>query len=443
MKRQKVIIMGAAGRDFHNFNMVFRNNGSYDVRAFTATQIPFIGNRIYPPELAGELYPKGIPILPEEDLRTIIEKYGISQVVFAYSDVSHEYVMHKASFCLSLGMDFLFLGPEKTMIESKKDVISVCAVRTGCGKSGITKYVLGIVKQRGLTPAAIRHPMPYCDLLQGRFQRLATIEDMDLQNCTIEEREEYEPLVRSGVVVFAGVDYEQIVESAEREADILVWDGGNNDMPFIRPDLEIVVLDPHRAGHELSYYPGETNLMRADIAVINKVDTAKKENIRLVEENIRMVNPGAIIVHTASRITTDAPARLKGKKVLVVEDGPTLTHGGMPYGAGFLAARRLGAEVVDPRPFARGTLRETLEKHPSLKNLLPAMGYSPQQISELKETIESVPCDYVLVATPVDLKSLLDLKSNVIRVSYEIEEMNGNELRGCIEGFVDSRHLRV
>ncbi|MEJ2683760.1 MAG: cyclic 2,3-diphosphoglycerate synthase [Candidatus Sulfobium sp.] len=439
MKRQSVIIMGAAGRDFHNFNVFYRDNEFYDVKAFTAAQIPFIERRTYPPELAGSLYREGIPIYPEDALGALIPKNGIDQVVFAYSDVSHEYVMHKASLCISLGADFVLLGAEKTMIESALPVLSVCAVRTGCGKSGVTRYVLRILKAKGLKPAAVRHPMPYCDLVRERVQRFEKTGDLNGQNCTIEEREEYEPLIAEGAVVYAGVDYQEIVKSVEKEAEIIVWDGGNNDLPFIRPDLEMVVLDPHRAGHEMLYHPGEANLRRADVAIINKVDTAVKENVKVVERNIRSVNATALIIHTASRITVDDPGRIKGKKVLVVEDGPTLTHGGMSYGAGFLAARQFQAgEVLDPRPYAVGSIRDVLDRYPHIKNLLPATGYAPAQIEELRETIENVPCDLVLVATPVDLGSLLDIKKSVMRVRYDIEEVEGKELQGCIEGFVDS-----
>ncbi len=438
MKRERIIIMGAAGRDFHNFNMVYRNNPCFEVKAFTAAQIPFIEKRLYPPELAGSLYPGGVPIYPEEKLEQLISGLEIERVVFAYSDVAHSYVMHKASLCLSLGADFTLLGPGKTMLRSARPVISVCAVRTGCGKSGVTRYIAGILKEKGLVPVVIRHPMPYCDLGASRVQRFAAMDDLDRQSCTIEEREEFEPLIRSGTTVYAGVDYEEILLQAETEADVIVWDGGNNDLPFIRPDLEAVVLDPHRPGHELQYYPGETNLRRADIAIINKVDTAEKEKIRRVEENIKWVNPDAVVVRTASRISVDPPAVMQGRKVLVVEDGPTLTHGGMSYGAGYLAAKKSGAEIVDPRPYATGSIRETFEKYPHLKNLLPAMGYAPRQMQELRETIEKTPCDLVLIATPIDLGRLLDLKKDTASVKYEIEESDDMELRGYIEGFADS-----
>jgi predicted GTPase len=439
MKRRRVIIMGAAGRDFHDFNMVYRKSPEHEVVAFTAAQIPFIERRIYPPELAGTLYPQGIPIFPEESLEELITTHGVGQVVFAYSDVPHEYVMHRASLCLARGADFVILGPESTMLESSRPLISVCAVRTGCGKSGVTRYILRVLRDRGRKPVAIRHPMPYCDLLRERVQRFASAEDLRTSSCTIEEREEFEPLVEAGVPVYAGVDYEAVLRRAEGEAEILVWDGGNNDLPFIRPDLELVVLDPHRPGHELAYHPGEANLRRAGVAIVNKVDTAQRDAIEQVERNIRTVNPRAAIVRTASQITVPAPERIRGQRVLVVEDGPTLTHGGMAYGAGVLAARKWGAsEIVDPRPFARGSIREVLGRYPHLQNLLPAIGYAPHQMEELKETIEAVPCDLVLVATPVDLMRLLDLRKEAVRVTYEIEEVGeGEGLKSCIESFLD------
>jgi predicted GTPase len=439
MKRVRVIIMGAAGRDFHNFNMVYRERPEHEVVAFTAAQIPFIEGRAYPPELAGPLYPQGIPIFPEDELEALITAHSVEQVVFAYSDVSHEYVMHRASLCLAKGADFELLGPESTMLRSARPLISVCAVRTGCGKSGVTRYILRILRDRGAKPVAIRHPMPYCDLLGERAQRFGSLEDLRTSSCTIEEREEFEPLVEAAVPVYAGVDYGEVLRRAEEEAEILVWDGGNNDLPFILPDLELVVLDPHRPGHELAYHPGEANLRRADVAIVNKVDTADQEGIELVERNIKSVNPQAVIVHTASRITTPDPKRIRGKRVLVVEDGPTLTHGGMRYGAGVLAARKWGAsEIVDPRPFAVGSIREVFGRYPYLQNLLPAMGYVPKQMEELRETIEAVPCDLVLVATPVDLMGLLDLRKEAVRIAYEIEEMGeGPRLKDSIEAFLD------
>lgn len=403
MKKQRLIIMGAAGRDFHNFNMTCRDNADFEVVAFTATQIPNIGGRLYPPELAGPLYPEGIPIRPEEELANLIQEFHVDQVVFAYSDVSHEHVMHKASLCLALGADFVLLGPERTMLDSSRPVISVCSVRTGAGKSGVTRYIARLLKELGKRPVVLRHPMPYLDLREGRLQRFGSMADARACHCTIEELEEFEPLVNAGIVVYAGVDYGEIVRKAEEEADILLWDGGNNDLPFLRPNLEIVVFDPHRAGHELSFYPGEANLIRADIAVINKVDTATAEAVEAVEENIRQLNPTAKIVFTASPVFLDNAESLRGRRVLVVEDGPTLTHGGMSYGAGVIAARNAGAaEFADPRPYAKGSLRVTFQEYPHLETVLPAMGYSERQMEELKETIEATPCDVVVIATPAD-----------------------------------------
>jgi len=440
MDRQKIIIMGAAGRDFHNFNMVYKKDPSFEVVAFTAAQLPYIGGRTYPPELSGPLYPEGIRIFPEEQLGLLITTHSVNQVVFAYSDVSHEYLMHKASLCLSLGADFIMLGPDKTMLKSRKPVISVCAVRTGCGKSGVSAYISGILKGRGAAPVVIRHPMPYGRTISGSVRRYAGPADLAGCNCTIEEREEYEPLVDAGVVVYSGVECGAVLAEAEKEGAVIVWDGGNNDMSFIKPDLEIVVLDPHRPGHELSYHPGETNLRRADIAVINKVDTADREKIEAVEENVRRINPEAFIVHTASKITVENSEKIRGRKVLVVEDGPTLTHGGMPYGAGYIAAGRAGAaEIVDPRPYSTGSIKEIFLAYPHMGNIIPATGYAPEQMAELRETIEAVPCDVVLIATPVDLGALLKLEHEVCRVRYKIEEPGNLELKGCIEGFADSR----
>ncbi|HET7317862.1 MAG TPA: cyclic 2,3-diphosphoglycerate synthase [Nitrospirota bacterium] len=437
MKRQRVIIMGAAGRDFHNFNMVYRGDPDFEVVAFTAAQIPMIGGRLYPPGLSGPLYPQGIPIRPEEELPELIGKFRVDQVAFSYSDVSHEYVMHKASLCMALGCDFTLLGPKKTMIESSRPVLSVCAVRTGAGKSGITKYIAGVLMGMGMRPVAIRHPMPYSDLIKNRVQRYGSMSDVRACGCTIEEREEYEPLAGAGVVVYAGVDYEAIVEAAEKEADVLLWDGGNNDLPFLRPDLEVVVLDPLRPGHEITFHPGEANLRRAHIAVINKVNTAGRDAVAKVEDNIRAINGSARIIHTASRVRADNPGAIRGRRVLVVEDGPTLTHGGMAYGAGVIAARDYGAaELVDPRPFAIGSIRETFEEYPHIGNLVPAMGYSDRQMRELKETIESTPCDLVLIATPVDLKALLELSKETVRVTYDIEEMEGAPLKKEIENWL-------
>jgi predicted GTPase len=437
LKKQRVIIMGAAGRDFHNFNMVYRESADFEVVAFTATQIPNIDERFYPPELSGPLYPGGIPIRPEEELAALIKEHRVNQVVFSYSDVSHEYVMHKASLCLALGADFVLLGPEKTMLKSACTVISVCSVRTGAGKSGVTRYLACILKDLGRRPVVLRHPMPYLDLNKGKLQRFGSMADAQACNCTIEELEEFEPLINAGIVVYAGVDYAAVVKKAEEEADILLWDGGNNDLPFLRPDLEIVVLDPHRAGHELSFHPGEANLRRADIAVINKVDTAAPGAVRKVEENIRKVNPKAKIISTASPVSLDNAEGIKGKRVLVVEDGPTLTHGGMTYGAGIIAARKAGvAEFVDPRPYAKGSLRDTFREYPHIEKVLPAMGYSDEQMGELKETIEATPCDAVVLATPADLQKLLDLKKHVVRVTYSIAETEGEMLKHTLEEFI-------
>lgn len=418
----RVLIMGAAGRDFHNFNTFFRGRDDYRVMAFTATQIPNIEGRVYPPELAGPLYPEGIPIYPEAELVDLIDRLQIDQVVFAYSDVSHEYVMHKASIVLAVGADFRLMGSGKTMLESTKPVVAVCAVRTGAGKSQTTRHVCDSLQKMGHKVVAVRHPMPYGDLVSQKVQRFATHEDLDRHNCTIEEREEYEPHLDRGVIVYAGVDYEAILREAEKEADVVVWDGGNNDLPFYKPDLHIVVADPHRAGHELSYYPGESNVRMADVVVINKVDTADLADVALVRENVRKVNPGATIVEAASPIFLDDPSAIRGKKVLVVEDGPTLTHGEMAYGAGVVAARRFGAsEIIDPRPYAVGTIADTYKKYPTTGAVLPAMGYGERQIRELEETINSTPCDLVIIGTPIDLRRLVKIKCPAERVRYELQ----------------------
>ncbi|MDD3824808.1 MAG: cyclic 2,3-diphosphoglycerate synthase [Anaerolineae bacterium] len=418
----RVLIMGAAGRDFHNFNTFFRGRDDYRVMAFTATQIPNIEGRVYPPELAGPLYPEGIPIYPEAELLDLIARLRIDQVVFAYSDVSHEYVMHKASMVLAAGADFRLMGSGKTMLESTKPVVAVCAVRTGAGKSQTTRHVCDSLQKMGHKVVAVRHPMPYGDLVSQKVQRFATYEDLDRHNCTIEEREEYEPHLDRGVIVYAGVDYEAILREAEKEADVVVWDGGNNDLPFYKPDLHIVVADPHRAGHELSYYPGESNVRMADVVVINKVDTADLADVALVRENVRKVNPGATIVEAASPIFLDDPGAIRGKKVLVVEDGPTLTHGEMAYGAGVVAARRFGAsEIIDPRPYAVGTIADTYKKYPTTGAVLPAMGYGDRQIRDLEETINSTPCDLVIIGTPIDLRRLVKIKCLAERVRYELQ----------------------
>jgi predicted GTPase len=420
---QAVIIMGAAGRDFHNFNVYFRGNTAYEVVAFTATQIPNIDQRNYPPELAGSGYPDGIPIHPENKLTELIKKLDIDQVVFGYSDVSYDYVMHRASIVLAAGADFRLMGGKTTMLKAKVPVVSVCAVRTGSGKSQTSRRVADILRKMGKKVVVVRHPMPYGDLRKQICQRFASYDDLDRYECTIEEREEYEPHLDRGVVVYAGVDYEKILQEAEREADVILWDGGNNDLPFYKPDLHIVVADPHRAGHELAYHPGEANLRLADVVVINKIDTTDLENVSTVRENVRATNPEAVIIEAASPIFVEDASAVRGKRVLVVEDGPTLTHGGMAYGAGIVAARRFGAaEIVDPRPYAVGSIVETFEKYPQTGPLLPAMGYGEQQIEELEETINATPCDVVIVATPIDLRRVLKhITHPMDRVRYELQ----------------------
>lgn len=424
MKKIKVIIMGAAGRDFHNFNVFFRNNDAYDVAAFTATQIPGIEKRGYPPELAGSNYPEGVPIYPEEKLPELINRHKVDQVIFAYSDVSHKYVMHKASTVLASGADFRLMGASTTMLKSKVPVVSVCAVRTGSGKSQTSRMVSKLLKENGYQVVVIRHPMPYGDLTKQVCQRFESYEDLVKHNCTIEEREDYEPHLDNGIVVYAGVDYEKILREAEKEAEIIVWDGGNNDLPFYQPDLHIVVADPHRPGHEMTYHPGETNLRMADVVVINKIGTADPKNIELVEKNVKTANPDAVIVKTFSPITVDKPELIKGKQVLIVEDGPTLTHGGMRYGAGTIAAKKLGAsKIVDPCPYAVGSIEETYKKYTHVGNLLPAIGYGEKQIRELETTINAVPCDVVVIGTPTDLRRVLQLNKPAVRVRYELKEV--------------------
>jgi len=433
MPKERVIIMGAAGRDFHNFNVYFRDNRNYEVVAFTATQIPNIERRTYPPELSGPLYPQGIPIYPEEELTTLIQKHDVDHVIFAYSDVSHEYVMHKASGVLAAGADFRLLGPKATMLKAGLPVISVCAVRTGSGKSQTSRRVSHILKKMGRKVVVVRHPMPYGDLAKQACQRFATYEDLDRYGCTIEEREDYEPHINRGTVVYAGVDYEEILRHAEAEADFILWDGGNNDLPFYQPDLHIVVADPHRPGHELRYHPGETNLRLADVVIINKIDTAKEEDVALVEENIKELNPKALVVKANSPIFVGDPGAIKGKRVLVIEDGPTLTHGEMAYGAGVVAAHRFGArEIVDPRPYAVGSIRDIYAQYPTTGPVLPAMGYGEEQIKELEATINGTPCDLVLVATPIDLRRLIDIEKPSDRVRYELEEISHPNLEEII-----------
>jgi predicted GTPase len=433
----KVIIMGAAGRDFHNFNVYFRNNNAYEVVAFTATQIPGIAGRTYPSELAGPNYPKGIPIYPEEQLPKLIAKFDIDQVIFAYSDVSHEYVMHKASVALASGADFRLMGPKTTMLKAKVPVISVGAVRTGSGKSQTSRQIARILKDKGLRVVVVRHPMPYGELTKEICERFASYEDLDKYNCTIEEREEYEPHIDIGVTVFAGVDYEVILREAEKEADVIVWDGGNNDLPFYEPDLNIVVADPHRAGHEIAYHPGETNLRMADIVIINKVDTASPEKVKQVKENIKTVNSDAIILDAASPITADKPELIKGKRALAIEDGPTLTHGNMPYGAAAIIAQRLGAtELVDPRPFAVGSIKEAYKKYGHLGAILPALGYGDKQIAELKETIDRTPCDVVVIGTPIDLRRVMNISKPTVRVKYELKVLGPTTLEQILDDFL-------
>ncbi|MFZ0939355.1 MAG: cyclic 2,3-diphosphoglycerate synthase [Candidatus Sulfotelmatobacter sp.] len=421
---KRILILGAAGRDFHNFNVVFRNNPDYHVVAFTAAQIPDIAGRRYPAELAGRFYPEGIPILEERDMERLVAEHEIDAVVFSYSDISHQNLMHLASRAVAADVDFWLLGTAHTQLRSSVPVISVCAVRTGCGKSPVSRLVAEQLRREGRKTVVIRHPMPYGNLADQAVQRFATLEDLDLQQCTIEEREEYEPHITKGTVVYAGVDYEKILRQAEKEADVILWDGGNNDTPFYVSDLEIVVVDPHRAGHELSYFPGEVNLRRADVIVINKVDTAFQRDVETVHYNVRLHNPKAAVFEMACRVSVPEPSLVKGQRVLVVEDGPTLTHGEMPYGAGVVAARQSGAaELVDPRPYSVGSIRGTYEHFSHLTNLLPAMGYSALQRHELEETIRRTPCDLVLIATPIDLARVIKLDKPNLRVTYEVEEL--------------------
>ncbi len=434
MARIRTIIMGAAGRDFHNFNVFFRNNQDYEVVAFTATQIPNIEGRKYPEELSGSLYPEGIPIFAETELVDLIEKNNIDQVVFAYSDVPHNYVMHKASLILATGADFRLMGIHTTQIKSNKPVISVCAVRTGSGKSQTTRRVSKVLIDLGYKVAAIRHPMPYGDLVKQRVQRFASYDDLDKHNCTIEEREEYEPHLDNDVIVYAGVDYGEILAQAEKEVDIVLWDGGNNDMPFYIPDLAIVVADPHRPGHETTYHPGETNVNLADIFVINKVDTADPDNVIKVRESLRSLNSDAVVIEAASPLFVDKPDEIQGKRVLVIEDGPTLTHGEMKYGAGWVAARRFGASaIVDPRPYAVGAIAKTYEKYPQTGPILPAMGYGDAMISDLEKTINNTDVEMVISATPIDLTRIIKVKKPMKRVRYELQEIGQPTLRELLE----------
>ncbi|OLS28786.1 MAG: Cyclic 2,3-diphosphoglycerate synthetase [Candidatus Thorarchaeota archaeon AB_25] len=443
MSKKKVIIMGAAGRDFHNFNVFFRENEDYDVVAFTAEQIPGIGDRMYPPELSGPLYPKGIKIYPEEKLPELIKEHDVEQCILAYSDLPYEVVGNKIAWVNSLGPDMRLMGPKNTMIKSKKPVVAICAVRTGCGKSQTSRRVNQILLDLGLKPVNIRHPMPYDpDLTTQISQRYEKLEDMDKYRCTIEEREEYEPMINMGVILYAGVDYAKILEQAETEADVITWDGGNNDLSFYTPDLLIVIADPHRPSHEISYYPGETNLRMADVVVINKIDTADYEDVEEVRENIMMVNPNAMIVDAASPLTIDDMDTIRGKRVIVVEDGPTVTHGDMPYGAGYIAARKAGAIIVDPRPFAIGSIKDTFEKYSHLENVLPAMGYGKKQMDELQQTINKSDVDAVIIGTPIDLNRVIKIDKPNVRVRYDLQEIGRPNLEDVLTDFVKKHGLK-
>jgi len=433
---KKAIIMGAAGRDFHNFNVFFRDRADYRVVAFTAAQIPDIEDRKYPAELAGKLYPKGIPIRAEEELASLIREHKVEDVFFAYSDVSHEYVMNRGSLVLAAGANFCLLGPNDTMIRSCKLVVSVCAVRTGSGKSQTSRKIALLLKAKGRRVAVIRHPMPYGDLVKQKVQRFAAYADLDKHECTIEEREEYEPHIDNGIIVYAGVDYGAILKQAEKEADIILWDGGNNDFSFYRSDLEIVVVDPHRVGHELRYHPGETNFRRAQVIIINKMDTAGKDQVDAELANIKKFNPRAIVIRANSKITVQDGGEILGKRVLVIEDGPTLTHGGMKFGAGIVAAQKYGAaEIIDPRPFAVGSIKRTFEKYAHLDKVLPAMGYGEKQTRELAATINRSDCDLVVSATPIDLNRVIKPSKKLLRVHYELAEIGSPTLLDVLKGF--------
>ncbi|MDD2228083.1 MAG: cyclic 2,3-diphosphoglycerate synthase [Candidatus Cloacimonetes bacterium] len=437
MKR-KVIIMGAAGRDFHNFNVFFRDNKDYEVVAFTATQIPGIDDKKYPAALAGKLYPKGIEIHPESELKALIEINNVDLVVFAYSDQHYEAVMSKAALVNAIGADFMLMGAKNTTIKTKKPLVTVCAVRTGCGKSQTTRTVVKALKAKGLKVVSIRHPMPYGDLVKQKVQRFAELADLKKHKCTIEEMEEYEPHIMMGSIIYAGVDYEAIIREAEKEADVIVWDGGNNDIPFYCSDneLKIVVVDPHRPGDEISYYPGETNVLMADVIVINKIDSADLDNINEVRDNVRAINPKAIIIEAASPLFVDHPEMILGKNVLVVEDGPTLTHGEMEYGAGVIAAQKYGcADFVDPRPWAVGEMLETFENYPEIGVLLPAMGYSAKQIKDMEKTINATECDSVVIATPIDLRRIIKINKPACQVSYELQEIGVPTIADVLKDF--------
>ncbi len=440
IQQKKVIIMGAAGRDFHNFNVYFRNNPQYKVQAFTAFQIPGIAGRTYPPELAGEAYPRGIPIHDESELPALISRYQVDEVVFAYSDVPHIEVMHRASLVNALGPDFRLMGSQLTMLQSTRPVIAVCAVRTGCGKSQTSRRITELLRQRGKSVVVVRHPMPYGDLNAQRCERFETLADLERYQCTIEEMEEYESHIQKGHIVYAGVDYEEILRSAEREADIVLWDGGNNDIPFYRPDLHIVVADPHRAGHELRYHPGETNLRMAQVVIVNKVNTAEPAAIEEVIANVSHANPHAAVIRAGSIVSAEREEAIRGKKVLVVEDGPTLTHGEMAYGAAHVAARQFGAAaIVDPRPYAVGTIRGVFEKYRHLTDILPAMGYGDQQVRDLQATIDAVPCDLVLVGTPFDLSRLIKTRHPMMRINYSLDQSATAQLSGILDRFLATK----
>ncbi len=439
MSKKNILIMGAAGRDFHNFNVYFRDNSNYNVTAFTAAQIPNIDGRIYPPELAGKLYPDGIKIYDENNLAKLIKQLKVDEVVFSYSDVPFAYVMTKAAIVNAAGVSFRLLGADETMIKSNKPVISVIAVRTGSGKSQTSRRVVKVLRDAGKKVVSIRHPMPYGDLVKQKVQRYGSIEDLKKYNCTIEEMEEYEPHIVMGSVIYAGVDYKAILDEAEKEADVIIWDGGNNDIPFYKSDLTFTVVDPHRAGHEMNYFPGNTSLRLADVAIINKVDSADPKNLRIVRDNIRSVNPAAKVIEAASPIFVDKPELITGKKVLVIEDGPTLTHGEMEYGAGMLAAWNYGAaEIVDPRPYTVKSITDTYKKYPKIGILLPAMGYGDRQIKDLEETINKTQCDSVIIGTPIDLGRILKIDKPAIRVRYELQELGAVTVKSILEekGFI-------
>ena len=437
MKKRRALIMGAAGRDFHNFNVAFRDNEDYEVVAFTATQIPDIADRKYPSELAGRLYPDGIPIYDEKELIGLIKKQKVDDVVFSYSDVPHEYVMHKASEVQATGANFIIMGAEQTMLKSKVPIIAICAVRTGCGKSAATRRVCRILKDAGKRVVAIRHPMPYGNLAKQKVQRFETYEDLALHDCTIEEMEEYEPHIEQGIIVYAGVDYEAILREAEEEADVIVWDGGNNDLPFYKPDLHITLVDPHRPGDELTFFPGETNLMLAHIVIISKEEYADAENIIMVKENIKRRNPKASIIDATLKISILNPDKIRDCKVLAVEDGPTVTHGGMAYGAAVLAAREYGASIiVDPKPYAVGSIKEAFNKYPDIDKLLPAMGYSSKQITDLEATINKTECDTVITGTPIDLGKIIKINKPIVRANYELLETSKPDLKNLLRDYI-------